>query len=110
MSYDTVFSYIKSKTHNVNYGVDFMQLFKILFFIFYALYLILLLFFCKKTGRFYFALILNSLLGVVFLTIINLTAKFSGFYIPVNEYSLLASATIGIPGTAALLIINLIFL
>ena len=87
-----------------------MQLFKILLIIFYALYLILLLIFCKKAGRFYFTFILNALLGVVLLTLINLTSRFSGLYIPVNEYSLLASATLGIPGTAALLIINLIFL
>lgn len=56
-----------------------------------------------KTMLFY------AFLGVATLTIVNLTAKFSGVYIPVNAYTIGSSAALGLPGTITLLILRVIF-
>ena len=51
-----------------------------------------------------------AFLGVLGLAIVNLTAKFSGVYIPVNAYTLGSSAALGLPGTIGLLILRIIFM
>lgn len=55
-------------------------------------------------------LFLNALLGVMTLIIINLTAKFSGAYIPINEYTAGLSAVFGLPAVCAFLLLRIIFI
>lgn len=57
-----------------------------------------------KTMLFY------AFLGVVTLAIIKLTSPFSGVNIPLNGYTLGASAVLSIPGTIMLLILRVIFI
>lgn len=58
----------------------------------------------KLLGR----LILNSLLGALFLLIFNYFSKFTEIYIGVNEVTALLLGILGIPGFIALLIVKLI--
>lgn len=51
-----------------------------------------------------------AFLGVLGLIAVNITAKFSGVYIPVNTYTIASSAALGMPGTITLLILKTIFL
>ena len=52
----------------------------------------------------------NALLGIGAIIIINLTAKYSGCYIPVNLYSVSGAALLGLPAVAGLLIMNFLFI
>ncbi len=54
-------------------------------------------------------LLINLLSGVVCLTVINLTNKYTGCYIPINQYSLISVSTLGLPAVAGLLILQIIF-
>lgn len=85
---------------------------KLIEIILYTVLLISLLFisyFLYKTGRplknaFY-------LLAISFITlaIINLTAPFSGVYVPVNPYSVTTAAVYGLPGIAGIIFLCTIF-
>ncbi len=55
-------------------------------------------------------IVLYAFMGVATLTMINLTSKFSGVYIPVNAYTLGSSAALGLPGTIGLLFLRIIFM
>lgn len=58
----------------------------------------------KLLGR----LILNSLLGALFLIIFNYFSRFTGIYIAVNEVTALLLGILGVPGFIALLIVKLL--
>lgn len=73
--------------------------------IYFLVYIILALN-CKKPFK---TLILIALGGLAALAVVNLTSRFTGVYIPVNPYTVGISASGGIVGTVALLIIKLIF-
>ena len=49
---------------------------------------------------------INALLGIAALALINLTARFTGVYIPVNIYSLPGAAIFGMPAVFAFVIIQ----
>ena len=49
-----------------------------------------------------------AFLGVLGLIAVNITAKFSGVYIPVNAYTIASSAALGLPGTITLLVLKVI--
>ena len=51
-----------------------------------------------------------AFLGVLGVIVVNLTAKYSGVYIPVNAYTLGSSAALGLPGTITLLVLKTIFI
>mgnify|MGYP000993580230 CR=1 FL=1 len=58
----------------------------------------------KLLGR----LILNSLLGALFLIVLNYFSRFTGVYIGVNEVTALLLGVLGVPGFIALLIVKLL--
>ncbi len=73
--------------------------------VYFLVYIILALN-CKKPFK---TLILITLGGLAALAVVDLTSRFTGVYIPVNPYTVGISASGGIVGTVALLIIKLIF-
>lgn len=83
---------------------------KITFLILIFFYALIFIFLTLKTKRFMFSVVMNALLGVLLMTIINLTSKFLGVKIPVNEFSFLISSFLGVPGIILILLINIIFL
>ncbi|MBO4433234.1 MAG: pro-sigmaK processing inhibitor BofA family protein [Clostridia bacterium] len=52
--------------------------------------------------------VLNALLGLAALAAVDLTARFTGVYIPINIYSLPGAAIFGMPAVCAFVIIQMI--
>lgn len=74
--------------------------------IYFFLYIIL----AAKTKKPFKTIMAYSFLGVLGIIIINITARFSGIYIPINGYTLGCSAAFGLPGTVGILLLRMIFL
>lgn len=70
---------------------------------------ILLVFFIKSRKPVK-SLISNAFSGIIALILINLTTNFTGIHIPVNWWSVSASAGLGIPGVIGLILVQIIFL
>ncbi len=87
-----------------------MEFFKYYILIVLAITILLMLIFALKSHRFFKTLFFNALFGILSLTIINLTSRFSGVYIPVNYYSAATGGVLGLPGIFGLLIANFIFI
>lgn len=78
--------------------------------IFFATFIVFtLLHFTEKNKRPFRRALLSMALGAGTLTAINLTAGFTGVYIPVSLLSVLVSVIGGIPGVTLLLALNLFF-
>ena len=75
-----------------------------------SIFILVILGFAVRTKKPFKILLFNSFLGIVSLAIINLTAKFSGVYIPVNEYTVTGCGIFGIPGMLFFLILRFIFI
>jgi len=80
------------------------------FIIIFSISILLIMIFAIKSKKFFKTLFLGALSGIGTVIIINLTSKYSGIYIPVNEFSVMASGVFGIPGVCGLLILNIIFI
>lgn len=52
--------------------------------------------------------LLNSLVGALFLIIFNYFGQYTGVYIGVNEFTALAIGVLGVPGFIAILLIKLL--
>lgn len=63
-----------------------------------------------RSRKFFKTLLINGILGILAITVIDITSKYSGVYIPVNYYTVGSSAVFGLPGVFGLLIANFIFL
>lgn len=74
--------------------------------VYFFLYFIL----SVRTKKPFKTMFFYSFVGVVVLAIIKLTAPFSGVNIPINGYTLGASAALSIPGIIMLLILKIIFI
>jgi len=61
-----------------------------------------------KPLKFLVRLILNSVLGALFLIIFNYFGQFTGIYIGVNEVTALLIGILGIPGFIAILLLKLL--
>ena len=68
-----------------------------------------LLIFAAKTRKPFKTLILNAFMGIAVMAVIDLTAKFTGVHIPVNQYTVAGSAVFGIPAVCGFLILPIIF-
>ncbi len=62
-----------------------------------------------KTKKPFKILFFNAFLGITTLAIINLTAKFTGAYISINEYTVTGCGIFGIPAIIFFLILRFIF-
>ena len=60
----------------------------------------------RKPIRF---VLINVLSGVLALVVVNLTARFTGVHIAVNEWTVGAGSAFGVSGVCGLLILKLIF-
>lgn len=54
-------------------------------------------------------IILNIIIGIAGLAAVNMTARFTGVYIPVNEWTVSGSAIFGIPGVCGIILLQVIF-
>lgn len=70
---------------------------------------VLILFSMLRTKRFFVALILSVLQGVIAFFAANFVGGFFGVHIPMNWYSLSVAAVGGTPGVVLLLLLQTIF-
>ncbi len=70
---------------------------------------VLILFSMLRTKRFFAALILSVLQGVIAFFAANFVGGFFGVHIPMNWYSLSVAAVGGTPGVVLLLLLQTIF-
>ena len=62
-----------------------------------------------KGGKPLKSLLLNAFMGIAVMAVIDLTAKFTGVHIPVNQYTVTGSAVFGIPAVCGFLVLPIIF-
>lgn len=67
------------------------------------------LIFAFKTGKPFRALLLNALSGLAVLTLIDITTRFTGVHIPVNQWTAGLSAGFGVPAVCLFLVLPVIF-
>ena len=75
-----------------------------------ALFFLVILFFAIKSHKFFKTLLFNVFLGLVILSIIDLTGKFTGIFIPVNPYSVAGASVFGIPAICGFLILQILII
>jgi len=73
-----------------------------LFAIFFIVYLVV------KPFRWVLKIVFNSLLGVIFLWVINIIGQGLGFHIPINLLTILIVGLLGIPGLIVLIVFKLL--
>ena len=67
------------------------------------------LWFCFKSRKPIRYLLINFAVSAAAFMVINLTEKYTGIRIPVNYFTVTASAVFGVPAVIALLVLRLIF-
>ena len=72
-----------------------------------SLFLLIFSILNKKPFR---TLFINILFGLFTLSIINLTKKLTGIFIPINWYTVIGSSFYGLPFIIGFLMLNLIFI
>ena len=87
-----------------------MKIFLIIIAIFLALTELFLLFLAARSGKFFKAVILNALLGIITLVVINLISRFTGFSIAVNFYTVFGSALFSLPAVIFFLLLPFVFI
>jgi pro-sigmaK processing inhibitor BofA len=86
-----------------------MQFFKVSALVILSVTAFALLVLFIKSRRPVKALVINAFSGIITLILINLTTAFTGIHIPVNWWSVSASAGLGIPGVIGLILLQMIF-
>lgn len=67
-----------------------------------------ILIFAIKSGKPIRSLFINALLGIAALLAVNLTARFTGVHIPVNQWTAAGSAIYGIPAVCGFVLLDMI--
>lgn len=70
-------------------------------------YFVILIFAIKSRKPIKF-LLLNAVFGIVFLLLIHYTKRYTGAFIPINEYTVIGGATLGVPAIIGFLVLNFI--
>lgn len=85
-----------------------MNFIRISFIIYLCIYVLLLFWLCHKNGNLLKTFLMSALSGMAVFTAVNLLSHFTGVSIPVNAYTLSASAGFGIPGVLGLMMVRII--
>ena len=87
-----------------------MEILKTAFIIFAAVYALAFLVFAFKTGKALKSIIINAALGLGAFITLNLLSSYTGVGLGVNPWSLLCSASAGIPGVALMVVMRVIWI
>ena len=88
----------------IRLGVVILNLIKTIFIILASAYSVLLIIFSILTKRPFKALLYNGFFGLFSFILIDLTALFTGIWIPINDYTVAVSLLGGLPGVILLVI------
>lgn len=83
---------------------------KIAFYVFLGITAFVYLYFLSKIQKPIKFLIFSALIYLMILASVDLTAFFSGFYIPINECVLVSIAFLGIPAVVGFIAFKFIFI
>ncbi len=86
-----------------------MNFLKYFFICVLAFFYIVILYLALRSKKVFSCLFLNALISFTVLAIICFTKKYTGFYLPINKYTVIGSGTFGIPAIIGFLVLNLIF-
>lgn len=86
-----------------------LQILKVSFIITVAVYSVILLVFCRKTGKMLKSLLLSAASGLFVFAMLNLFSGYTGVRIAVNVWTAGTSALFGAPGVVGILTINTFF-
>ncbi len=75
-----------------------------------SVFALIILVFAIKSKKPFRILFFNAFLGIALLAVINLTAKFTNVYIPINEYTVTGCGVFGVPAVSIFLIFRFIFI
>ncbi len=87
-----------------------MDFLKYLILILFGASLLIIIFLALKSRSFFKTLFLNAFFGLSLLAIFYLLKPYTGFYIPINEYTVILSSVLGIPSVIMFLCLNIIFI
>ncbi len=87
-----------------------MEILKYLTFAFAGVSAFIIFVFAARSKRIFRTLLFNAFAGICLLALIDLTAKFTGVYIPVNPYTVTGGAVFGIPALCGALLLKFIFI
>lgn len=87
-----------------------MEILKYILISILALFSITLLIIAIKSKKPFRFIIFNGLIGVAVLLILHFTQKYTGINLPVNQYTVVGSVSLGVPSIIGFLISNIIFL
>ncbi len=71
---------------------------------------LIMLIFYFLGGKPFKAIFLNAIIGIGVLGLIDLSAEFTGVFIPINEFTVSLSSVFGIPAVFLMLILQIIIL
>ena len=83
-----------------------MEILRIIFYIFFAVYILMYILLLIKTKKFFKNLAINAIIGIVALFVLALLKGITGFYIPLNQYTVVSSGIGGLPAVCGLLILR----
>jgi len=86
-----------------------MKILGIISICFFALCYLIIIITAFFTGKSIKRLLLNAVFGLTVLALIDVTARFSEVYIPINLYTVIGVSTFGIPAVIGFLVLPLIF-
>lgn len=86
-----------------------MQFIKISYIMILVIYVLFLIYFCFKNGRFFRTLLLSALSGILSFTVVNVLSIYTGVGIAVNGWTLGTSSLFGMPGILGLLTVRMFF-
>ena len=87
-----------------------MEILKISFIVLLVIYFILMFVFALLEKKPISTIVKFMVLGVSVLVLINVTSPLTKISLPVNLYTVLGSACVGIPGVITLLLLKIIFI
>lgn len=65
--------------------------------------------FAIRSRKFLRLILLNAFFGIAALGLLYLTRKFTGFYLPINEWTVASSGVFGIIGVVGMLVLPFVF-
>lgn len=87
-----------------------MEILKISFIVLFVIYFILMFVFALLEKKPISTIVKFMVLGVSVLVLINVTSPLTKISLPVNLYTVLGSACMGVPGVITLLLLKIIFI
>ncbi len=87
-----------------------MKIFSVLIISILSVFALVIMFFGVKSHRLLRTLIFNAFLGLCTMAIIDLTAKFTGAYIPVNFITVGLSSVFGVPAAILLILLKIVLI